>query len=339
LVVQAGDGILNAADKTSIALELQGIREQLVGLANQKDTAGNALFSGLGSNSSTGESYFEQLTTPQVTTYGPDGRSVDWNALHGQMAATETALPRALDGYAAFSGVKVDSAAAIVGQSSGSFHAVSVVVTTPNADVFNLSADALASSQGSYTVQYTAGAPGTWQVIQSNRSNTPAPPAPPVPYAVVPTQVGEDLELSFDGVTVKIKGDSAALAANATFTVSPAVDRDIWETLDRAIGALEQGEAGYDLHQELGVVHQQLGVREDQLLAARGKLGDWLNRADSLQALFSDRSVAYEKENSELTDLDMVAGISNFQKNQTAYQAALQSYSQVQKMSMFDYMR
>jgi flagellar hook-associated protein 3 FlgL len=100
-----------------------------------------------------------------------------------------------------------------------------------------------------------------------------------------------------------------------------------------------EGETGYDLTQELAVVHDQLAIRQDQLLAARGKLGDWLNRADSMQALFSDRAVAYEKENSELVDLDMVAGISNFQKNQTAYQAALQSYSQVQKMSMFDYMR
>ena len=75
------------------------------------------------------------------------------------------------------------------------------------------------------------------------------------------------------------------------------------------------------------------------MLASRGKLGDWLNRADNMALLFEDRGVAYQKENSELTDVDMVKAVTDFEMNQTAYQAALQSYAQVQKMSMFDYLR
>ncbi|MFY7907353.1 MAG: flagellin, partial [Burkholderiaceae bacterium] len=59
----------------------------------------------------------------------------------------------------------------------------------------------------------------------------------------------------------------------------------------------------------------------------------------NMESVFGDRKVAYEKENSELIDVDMVEAISKFQLSQTAYQAALQSYAQVQKMSMFDYMR
>lgn len=339
LVVEAGDGVLNPSDKASIASELRGIREELLGLANQKDTAGNPLFGGLGPVNSAVEPFVEQVFTPLNTTYGPDGRSVSWDALRGQVATTETTLPTVIDGYNAFKGVKANPPAAVVSQSAGLFQPASVSVTTPNPDVFDHSPDALSNTQGSYTVQYTAGAPGTWQVTQTNRTNTPLPGAAPAPFAVVPVQVGNDVQLSFDGMTVNLKGDANALAANATFTVTPAVDRDIWETLDRAIGALEQGESGYDLTQELGVVHQQLGVRQDQLLTSRGKLGDWLNRADSMQLLFEDRTVAYEKENSELTDVDMVKAVIDFEMNKTAYQAALQSYAQVQKMSMFDYLR
>jgi flagellar hook-associated protein 3 FlgL len=342
LLVQAGNGALNASDKLTIANQLKGIREQLVGLANQKDSAGNPLFAGLGPLSANGQPFVEQLADPLVnqTTYGPDGRSVTWDALRGQAAATETSLPMGLDGYRVFKGVVANSVGANVASISGSFGAFTVNVTTPNPDVFDLSTDALGQSQGSYTIAYTAGAPGTWQVTQNNRTNTPLPGPAPAPYAVVPTVVGDTVELNFDGMSVKLKSDAAAdFTTNASFTVRPAVDRDIWETLDRAIGALEQGESGYDLTQELGSVHAQLSVRQDQLLAARGKLGDWLNRADSMQNLFAERSVAYEKENSELVDVDMVKAISDFQKNQTAYQAALQSYSQVQKMSMFDYLR
>lgn len=113
---------------------------------------------------------------------------------------------------------------------------------------------------------------------------------------------------------------------------------NIWETFDRAIGAL-QNNTGAALTTELDLARGQLAVAQDALLTARGKLGDWLNRADNLENVFADRKLAYEKENSELIDVDMVQAISKFQLNQTAYQAALQSYSQVQKMSMFDYMR
>jgi flagellar hook-associated protein 3 FlgL len=228
LVVQAGDGVLKENDKKSIALELSGIREQLIGLANQKDTAGSPLFAGLGSTSATGDAFVESVFPAPLPTpiYGPDGRAVTWEGMDGQYAATNTTLPATLDGSLIF---------------------------------------------------------------------------------------------GKDGVNV-------------------------WETLDRAIFSLGGGSTGValngaDLTAELATIHGEMDQHQDNLLAARGKLGDWLNRADTMENVFSDRAVAYEKENSELVDLDMVAGISNFQKNQTAYQAALQSYSQVQKMSMFDYMR
>lgn len=221
LVVQAGNGVLSASDKLSIATELKGLREQLVGHANQKDTAGNPLFSGLGPAHDQGDAFVESFMAPVPTSYGPDGRAVNWDATQGQAAATPTALPNRIDGT---------------------------------------------------------------QVFGLNGAN-------------------------------------------------------VWESFDRAIGALESNLSGTALATELDQVHTDMGVRQDQLLAARGKLGDWLNRADSMKALFDDRSVAYEKENSDLVDVDMVKAISDFQKNQTAYQAALQSYAQVQKMSMFDYLR
>lgn len=228
LVVQAGDGVLKDNDKKSIALELSGIREQLVGLANQKDTAGSPLFAGLGTASATGDAFVESMFPAPLPSpiYGPDGREVKWTGMDGQYAATPTTLPAALDGSLIF---------------------------------------------------------------------------------------GKDTT-------------------------------NVWETLDHAIFSLGGGPTGValtgaDLTTELAAIHRDMDVHQDNLLAARGKLGDWLNRADTMESVFSDRAVAYEKENSELVDLDMVAGISNFQKNQTAYQAALQSYAQVQKMSMFDYMR
>jgi flagellar hook-associated protein 3 FlgL len=344
LVVKAGDAALNASDKRSIADEMKGVREQLLSLANQKDTAGQPLFAGMGPLNPLGNPFVEQLSDPTVnqTTYGPDGKAVQWDATRGQQAATETALPKGMDGYSVFKGVKGDPAA-IAATTAGALQSVSVKVTTPNPDVFDTSADALGGTQGKYAISYTPGTPATWTVTQTNRTNTPLPPAAPAPYNLTPAQVttvGQDVVLSFDGMEVSLHANQLSdLNAPATFNVTPAVDRDIWETMDRAIGALEQGESGHDLSQELDVVHNQLAVRQDQMLTARGQLGDWLNRADDMSANFTDRTVAYKKENSELVDVDMVKAVSDFQANNTAYQAALQSYAKVQKQSLFDYIR
>ena len=40
---------------------------------------------------------------------------------------------------------------------------------------------------------------------------------------------------------------------------------------------------------------------------------------------------------SDAQDADMVQAVSEFSNRQTSYQAALQSYSMVQKLSMFQY--
>ena len=337
LVVQAGSPSLNASDKRSMANELSGIREQLIGLANQKDTDGKPLFAGLGPLGASGNPFTEVLNSPAVdqTTYGPDGRAVAWTGQRGQVAPTESSLPAGLDGYGIFKGALPAQAGAIVARTGGTGEAVGVTVTNTaalNAGVFDTSTDVLGAAQGSYTVVYQS---ATNDYLVTPLDSAGAPVAPGA-FSVAPTVVGTKVQLSFEGLTVELRGTPAA---GDTFTVTPAVDRDIWETLDRAIGALEGGEKGDDLTQELGVVHQQLAARQDQLLQARGKLGDWLNRADGMETVFKDRSVTYEKENSELVDVDMVAAVSQFQKHQTAYQAALQSYAQVQKLSLFDYLR
>ena len=331
LVIQAGDGVLNASDRSSIANELVGLREQLLGLANQKDSAGKPLFAGLGAVNIDGESFVEQVGASVLMTYGSDGRTVKFDGMRGQSAATDTALPSSLDGFDVFSGVLTLNAgvsARAGSPAAGTGSVVSASVVTPsalNVNVFPLDEDD--GRQGRYDIEYNGGS--NWTVERTNTAGVHILPDIAV-TAALPNPI-----LTFEGVSLSLTGTPAA---GDRFQVIPG-DHDIFETLDRGIYALTSGLTGKTLTAELGVVNQQLSGRQDQLLAARGKLGDWLNRADTLENVLSDRAVAYEKENSELVDLDMVAGISNFQKNQTAYQAALQSYSQVQKMSMFDYMR
>ena len=73
------------------------------------------------------------------------------------------------------------------------------------------------------------------------------------------------------------------------------------------------------------------------MLLARAQAGEWLNRADSIEGLLGSREVDHMAEQSQLEDLDLVKGISQFQNQQISLDAALKSYAQVQRLSLFQY--
>jgi flagellar hook-associated protein 3 FlgL len=50
------------------------------------------------------------------------------------------------------------------------------------------------------------------------------------------------------------------------------------------------------------------------------------------------RSVQLEADRSRAEDLDMIKALSDQANQQTGYQAALQSYAQIQKLSLFNYL-
>jgi flagellar hook-associated protein 3 FlgL len=69
----------------------------------------------------------------------------------------------------------------------------------------------------------------------------------------------------------------------------------------------------------------------------RSKVGETLNRIDSATGRLDDLRLASQTDRNNAEGLDMVKAISDFQNKQTGYDAALKSYSLVQKMSLFNY--
>jgi flagellar hook-associated protein 3 FlgL len=74
------------------------------------------------------------------------------------------------------------------------------------------------------------------------------------------------------------------------------------------------------------------------LQAQRTRAGEGLNQADMELGRLDDQKLGAQMERSAAEDLDMTAAISEFQNRQTGYDAALQSYSLVQRLSLFDYL-
>ena len=108
--------------------------------------------------------------------------------------------------------------------------------------------------------------------------------------------------------------------------------------LDRSLAVLS------DPNANSGEVMQAVnaGLRDmDQALSsfssARAMVGETLNRIDGLADRTDARILSAKTTRSNAEDLDMVGAISDFSNKQTSYQAALQSYSLVQKLSLFNY--
>ena len=81
----------------------------------------------------------------------------------------------------------------------------------------------------------------------------------------------------------------------------------------------------------------QIDAALSSIQGARSAVGEQLNRMDGIQSRNDTHKLAAQTEKSNAEDLDMVSAISSFQNQQTGYQAALQSYASIQKLSLFQY--
>lgn len=335
LVVQGGNTTLSNSDRKSIADELRGLRDQMLNLANTQDTEGNALLGGLGVTNTLGK--------PFADVYGASS-GVQYQAIAGQGAASEVAIPSRVDGQYTVMRNMTGNGTFVASHVSGNMviNTGSVVGTT-NSNV--LPYDSTATPQGYYQLDVVQDATVTpphlnLQVTRFDKNTgTPTVLAPATDLGV---DTGKPIDLT--NVSVQFEGLQVTLSGSAKvgdqLRLDPSQPDDLFATMQRAIDALEdttQANPGAHLTQELGRVHDELATGLDRLSLVRGRAGEYLQRADTINAQLQDRQVAHEKAVSDLTDMDMVKGISDFQNQQTGMQAALQSYAQVQKLSLFQY--
>lgn len=308
LVVQAGNASYADAQRRSIAEELRGLRQQLLGVANRSDGAGGYLFAGQGAP-----------TAPFVDSPG----GVSFAGTPGQMrAAGSEELPISLDGAATW--LKTASGNGVFVTSADANNGVGAWIT---AGRVTQPADLAATT--SYSIRFTVDGSGatTWEVDPSPTTGSFGPQ----PYVD-----GEAIE--FDGLAVSVHGTPAD---GDVFHVQPsAKDLSLFAALDQVIEGLQtSGRSGAQTTQTVQHGLRDLDATLGSLIAARSRLGGILDQTDGLEMRLGDTKVAAQAERSAAEDLDMVEAVSQFQSRQTSYDAALKAYSMVQRLSLFEYIR
>lgn len=149
---------------------------------------------------------------------------------------------------------------------------------------------------------------------------------------------GELYTASGEATPLTIDGRAAWLQAPDPGT--PGATMSVFDVLDRIAGELAT--PGRDTTVIAQGVRDGLGdidALSENLSRWRSRTGESLRRADDIEERLAQSKLDAQEERSSSEDLDMVAAISDFKARQSGYDAALQSYSIVQRMSLFDYLR
>jgi len=307
LVVQAGNGSYDQVARDALVQQMESLREQILGYANAKDSNGLPIFRGLGSPD-----------TPLQST--PPGSSSQLNP--GQNTGSDNGLPISLDGHAAWLNVPTGNGVFVVnGAASNSGKAWADVgsVTDPS----QVTGD-------SYTLVFTKD-PTTGEISYEINSSSATATNPVV--AATPYKEGQAITVG--GQQISIKGTPAD---GDSFTMSPSTRTDIFSVLDQAIATVKGGTGGSTaLQQGLGRALSELDSGMNRVQAMRSYAGDQLKRADSLESNMKDQALTQEGARSRAEDIDMITALSQVETQKVGLQAALQSYAQMQKLSLFNY--
>lgn len=114
--------------------------------------------------------------------------------------------------------------------------------------------------------------------------------------------------------------------------------QSIFAVLDSAISVLSNVSATGPAQQTAATTALQ-GVDEmlDKVQMTRTEVGENLKSIESRGQLAEDSSIEMKSRLSQLVDLDFAKAMSDFSTNQTALQAAMKSYTEIAKMSLFSY--
>ena len=313
LVAGAGNGAYSNAERKTVADQITGLRQRILDLSNTQDANGQPLFAALGSA-------LAPFTGPASS--APD---YTFNGLPGTADGGTYGIAAALDGESAFMlqpgrdvayNVQVNSA---TGNLTTGNVAQDPTAGTINGNPYSIQIDAFNAAAG--TVDYTV-----------NDTSTTPPTALVSQTGVAWSQANGFNVTGMPGLTLNVKG-----TPTAGDTITVASNTSIFSTIDKAVAGISSATTSTAASQAVGQALHNIDISMERISAVRGQAGDLLNRADSITSTNSKRTIEQTANKSRAEDVDMVQAVSDFQKQQTGYQAALQSYAQIQKLSLFNY--
>lgn len=308
LMLQANSGVRSDDDLASIAQQANHSLQQILDIANTQDESGSYVFSGY----QTENSPFVLQTDNSVNYRGDNGTREIQIAKNVMISTSQSGeevfqnVPNAIGDFSAIynenkSGIEVESAA-----------------ITDRANHNSL------SPAPDYTFNFTT---ATDLTITDNSGGVITTVSGYVPGQTI----------SFNGIDIKLSGNPLP---DDSFTLTPDKDISVFETIKSAIDWINnKGGDGEDpqVQVDFNTTLEQLNDAMNHLTSRRAQSGINLQVIDRQKSNHLDTELYLESGRSSIEDLDFVKAISTFEQSQIALQAAQQTFTQVQGLSLLNY--
>ncbi|MDI5987308.1 flagellar hook-associated protein FlgL [Halomonas sp. M4R5S39] len=312
LLVQAASDTLSDADRQSVASELRGIYETLIGQANATDGNGRYLFGG-----------YKDDSPPFIRDGDGKVEYIGDQSTRAQRIDASRLMPVADNGARIFQSVASGAGyIAEAGDNAGNVTFKGPQVTDP--------ADPDFGETYTLTFDEDGGGNPTFEVTAADGSVA----ADGAYVAGQPIAFG-GLSLTLDGTPAP--GDEIRVGQ------AEAMNSDLFVSFEKALAVLETPTTTpaekAELRNTLNTVMRELDNGLDNVLTVRASVGARLNELDVVDAVGDNRMINYEQTMSDLVDLDYAEAISEYSLRQVGLQAAQRAFVDIKGLSLFDYLR
>lgn len=308
--ITAGNGSFTAADRETVAQDIQAMYDELLSVANTTDGEGNFLLSGF----QTDLQPFSP-TAAGVQYLGDDGQRLVQVASGRQIAVSESGA----DVFTRIRNGNGDFAVSAPATNTGSATYSTGTVTDPAA---------LTGHQYQIVFSIT-GTSTTYDVLDTTAGATIATAQPYTSGA----------SIAFDGLSLEVSGTPAT---GDLVQVAPSTNQDIFRTVSNLVVALRApaGDLAARARLQNSLTDAVTNLDQDlnSVSSVRAGVGTRMRETDNHENSSEDLSLQYKQVLSQLQDLDYAKAVSDLIQIQTNLQASQKTFLQTAQLSIFDYL-
>lgn len=334
LMIQASSDVLGGSDREAIAIELDQMKEQALGLANQQDAGGAFLFSGYKSKSQP----FVKDITGAINYKGDRGIT--------SLAVSESMVVETnIDGGSLFQSIKV-----------GSKKAISMFTMLEN-----MSYSIRTAAQAVHALEAPTNAEieiknnnfGTWKFDITGNGGTASINSELVgddPIDIITkinaANIGITASLSATEGKIKLTSDQEGLIKvenleiegieNAQKNPSSYIVLNVTDPNGNIMG---KSQTLYDTNQLTSSQLNNIAETQVHIANFRGKVGARLNLLDRQRDTLTERDIAIQRDIGNLADADLAELVTQMQSMMTSLQASQQAFVKVSSLNLFEFIR
>ena len=334
LMIQASSDVLGASDREAIAIEMDQLKEEALGLANKQDASGIFLFSGYKSKVQP----FMKDISGKINYQGDRGVT--------SLAVSESMVVETnIDGGSLFENIKVGSNKPI--SMFTMFENMSNSIRSAAQAVYALEAPTSAE------IEITNNNFGTWSFDITGNNGTASISSEQIgddPIDIITkinsADIGITASFSDNGQKIKLVSVQEGLIKienleiegieNAQKSPTSFITLNVTDSAGNYIG---RSQTLYDSNQLTSSQLNNISETQVHIANFRGKVGARLNLLERQRETLTERDMAIQKDMSRIGDADLAKLVTQMQSMMTSLQASQQAFVKISNLNLFEFIR